>query len=176
MLNNNSTLTLRTVKESDLPYLAEMANNRDIWMNLRDVFPYPYQLKDAQDWHNHIQQSPHLFCLTIAIDEIPVGVISLEFRPDVYRKSAEIGYWLGEKAWGHGVATEAVKQLIQYAFEQFDLERIEARVFGWNPASKRVLLKVGFQLEGTIRNGVFKDGRLTDEFIYGILKNEWEAI
>jgi RimJ/RimL family protein N-acetyltransferase len=64
--------------------------------------------------------------------------------------------------------------MVHYAFSEYDLARIEARVFGWNPASRRVLEKAGFMQEGTIRNGVFKDNRLTDEFIYGILKEEWQ--
>lgn len=173
---SESTLTLRTVKEEDLMALATLANNRDIWMNLRDVFPHPYSIGDAQAWFEHVQQSPHLFCLSIVVDNHPVGVISLEFKPDVYKKSAEIGYWLGEKAWGFGVATESVRQMVHFAFTEYDLARIEARVFGWNPASKRVLEKAGFKKEGTIRNGVFKDHRLTDEFIYGILKEEWAEL
>lgn len=171
---HNSILTLRDVEKGDLEDLARLANNRDIWINLRDVFPYPYSLKDAEDWFNHVQASPHLLCLTILVDSQVVGVGSLEFKPDVYKRTAELGYWLGEPAWGKGIATAAVKQITDFAFQHYDLARLEAKVFGWNPASKRVLEKCGYKLEGTLRNNIYKDGRLTDEFIYSILPSDMQ--
>jgi len=167
--SSKSTLTLRNTEKADLVALAELANNLDIWIHLRDVFPHPYRIEDATAWFEHVQASQHLLCLSILLDEEVVGVVSLEFKPDVYKKTAELGYWLGEKAWGKGVATATVKQITAYAFETYDLARIEAKVFGWNPASKRVLEKCGYKLEGTLRNAIFKDGRITDEFVYGIL-------
>jgi len=172
MSESSSSLNLRTVKESDLPEITALLNNRTIWLNLRDVVPFPYKLEDALDWYKFISNNKYSLCLTIEVNSRICGVISLDFKPDVYRKAAEIGYWLGEVAWGKGIATEAVRQLTIYAFEQYDLARIEARVFGWNAASKRVLEKVGFTHEGTIRNGVFKDGLLTDEWVMGILRSE----
>jgi len=172
MSETGSILNLRTLKESDLPALTKLLNNRTIWMNLRDVVPFPYTLEDAQDWYKFVTTNKHNLCLIIEVDDHICGIISLEFKPDVYRKAAEIGYWLGEVAWGKGIATEAVRQLTFYAFEQYDLHRIEARVFGWNPASKRVLEKVGYKHEGTIRNGVYKDSQFTDEWVMGILKEE----
>lgn len=172
MQDDGSTLRLRALLESDLPTLTKLLNNKSIWMNLRDVIPFPYTLKDAQDWYNFVNTNKYNLCLTIEVDGHICGIITLEFKPDVYRKAAEIGYWLGEHAWGRGIATEAVKQLTLYAFEHYNLTRIEARVFGWNPASKRVLEKVGYSHEGTIRNGVYKDGKVTDEWVMGILREE----
>jgi RimJ/RimL family protein N-acetyltransferase len=172
MSETGSTLNLRTLKESDLPALTKLLNNRIIWMNLRDVIPFPYKLEDAQDWFKFVTANKHNLCLTIEVDGHICGIISLDFKPDVYRKAAEIGYWLGEGAWGKGLATEAVRQLTIYAFGKYDLNRIEARVFGWNLASKRVLEKVGYRHEGTIRNGVIKDGEVTDEWVMGILREE----
>lgn len=176
MQDDSSTLKLRTLVESDLPTLTKLLNNKTIWINLRDVIPYPYSLEDAKDWYNFVTSNNYNLCLTIEVDGQICGIITLEFKPDVYRKAAEIGYWLGEAAWGKGIATEAVRQLTSYAFEQYDLTRIEARVFGWNPASKRVLEKVGYLHEGTIRNGVIKDGKVTDEWIMGILREDFQKI
>jgi RimJ/RimL family protein N-acetyltransferase len=170
--DTGSVLNLRSIKESDLPEITKLLNNHTIWMNLRDVIPFPYTLKDAQDWFNFVNSNAHNLCLTIEVDKVICGIISLDFKPDVYRRSAEIGYWLGEAAWGKGIATEAVRQLTKYAFQQYDLARIEARVFGWNPASKRVLEKVGYKHEGTIRNGVVKNGQITDEWVMGILRED----
>jgi len=80
----------------------------------------------------------------------------------VFRRSAEIGYWLGEPFWGRGIATEALGAMTEYAFAHFDICRLEAGVFEWNPASARVLEKNGYVLEGRARLGVVKDGRLGD--------------
>ena len=82
-----------------------------------------------------------------------VGGIGIELGADVFRRSAEIGYWLGEPFWGRGIATEALRAVTDYAFETFDICRLEAGVFDWNPASARVLEKAGYTLEGRARRG-----------------------
>ena len=93
----------------------------------------------------------------------------MEPQKDVYHRSAEIGFWLGEQYWGRGIATEAEKAFTEYVFDTFDVCRIFARVFEWNPASARVLEKCGYTLEGLLRKSVTKDGRTIDEMIYGIV-------
>ncbi|MFY0022190.1 GNAT family protein, partial [Acinetobacter baumannii] len=80
--------------------------------------------------------------------------------------SAEIGYWLAEPFWGQGIATEAVRQLVEYTFYYFDIVRLYAEVFETNKASMRVLEKNGFYLEGVRRKAVFKNGLLMDDFIW----------
>ena len=79
----------------------------------------------------------------IVVSGEAIGGIGLRLGTDIFRRSAEIGYWLGEPFWGRGIATEAVGAVSQYAFESFDLCRLEAGVFEWNPASMRVLEKAG---------------------------------
>lgn len=73
---------------------------------------------------------------------------------DVHRKTAEVGYWLGEPFWGQGIATTTLGALTEYAFANFDLARLEAAVYEWNPASARVLEKCGCVLEGRLRKSV----------------------
>ena len=85
---------------------------------------------------------------------------------------AKIGYWLAEPFWGRGIATDAVRAVVDYAFAGFDLMRIEAYVFEWNPASCRVLEKAGFTLEGRLRKTVTKDGKTIDELLYGLVREE----
>jgi RimJ/RimL family protein N-acetyltransferase len=81
-----------------------------------------------------------------------------------------VGYWLGPTAWGHGYATEAVRALTEYVFQETDLQRLEARVFEWNPASCRVLEKAGFTREARLRHGAFKDGQLIDAWLYSRIR------
>jgi RimJ/RimL family protein N-acetyltransferase len=84
----------------------------------------------------------------------------------VFRRSAEIGYWLGEEYWGRGIVTEALRAVTDYAFATFDLCRLSAGVFEWNPGSMRVLEKAGYELECRSHKSVTKDGQTIDEFIY----------
>jgi RimJ/RimL family protein N-acetyltransferase len=89
---------------------------------------------------------------------------------DVYRRSAEIGYWLGEEYWGLGIATEAVLAVVDYGFQTFDIHRIFAGVFERNSASMRVLEKAGFKQEARLIKAITKEGQTMDEFIYAIVK------
>jgi RimJ/RimL family protein N-acetyltransferase len=98
-----------------------------------------------------------------------LGGIGLDRQGDVYRHSAELGYWLGRQHWGRGVATAAVEAICRYGFETVGLRRIYACVFEPNSASTRVLEKAGFRLEGRHRKAVWKDDELLDELRYGLL-------
>ncbi len=168
---NAGPLILRPWKLSDADALVRHANNRKIWLNLRDRFPHPYTEADAHAWcalRATDTGSPHNFAIEFAGEAI--GAIGLEFFADVHRKTAEIGYWLGESMWGRGLGTIAAKAVSEYAFATFDLHRHQAMVFGWNPASARVLEKAGYTLEARLRNHIFKDNRLCDALIYARLR------
>ena len=104
-----------------------------------------------------------------------IGGIGIHLLPDVYRQSAEIGYWLGEPFWRKGIATAAVKGVVDFSFENFGLLRLHAGVFEWNPASARVLEKAGFRFEARMRKAVVKDGKNIDQMMYTILLEEWKA-
>jgi RimJ/RimL family protein N-acetyltransferase len=106
----------------------------------------------------------------IVVDGEAVGGIGIVLQPDVFRRSAEIGYWLGEQYWGRGIVTEALRALTEYAFANFDLCRIYAGVFESNPASMRVLEKAGYAFEGRMKKAVTKDGKTMDDFIYAITR------
>ena len=88
----------------------------------------------------------------------------------MYRRSAEIGYWLGEPFWGRGIATAALRAVTDYAFAQHDLVRLHAAVYEWNPASARVLEKVGYVLEGRLRKSVTRDGQTIDGLLYARIR------
>nr|WP_262908670.1 GNAT family protein [Hymenobacter translucens] len=162
---------MRPWQPADTPVLAHHANDAGIAENLRDVFPHPYSPADAEWYIGFVSEpdSPDLH-LAIEVDGEACGSISVLFQADVYRRSAEIGYWLGRQQWGRGIATAAVQALCSYAFAHFDLVRIYAGVFASNPASKAVLTKAGFELEGRLRNSVTKGGRTMDSLLYARLK------
>jgi len=100
------------------------------------------------------------------VDGSACGGIGFYILDDVYRRTARIGYWLGEPHWGRGIATEALGALTTFAFSRFDFARIEATVFEWNTASGRVLEKAGYTLEARLRMRATKDGRTVDELLY----------
>ena len=95
---------------------------------------------------------------------------------DVYRKSAEIGYWIGEPYWGKGIATEAAKLITAYGFEQLELLKIFSAVFDFNKASQRVLEKAGYKLEAIIEKAICKNHKLCDEYRYGCINPYWDKL
>ena len=161
---------VRSWRPEDEGAIVKYANNRKVWINLRDRFPHPYTAKDARDWiQSATQQNPETH-FAIASAQEAIGGIGFRLQEDVHRRSAEIGYWLGEPFWGKGIATRALCALTEYAFTHFDLVRIYATVFEWNPASARVLEKAGYQYEGRLRKSVTKDGKTIDQLLYALLR------
>ncbi len=162
--------TLRQWLDSDAPRLAEIANNKKIYDNLRDAFPHPYSLKNAQEFISAAKNSNTMFA--IEIDGKAAGSIAFFPKDDVYRKSAEFGYYIAEEYWGKGIMTEVIKKIVEYAFENFNIIRIHAEPFARNVGSRRVLEKAGFKLEGILKNSVVKNDIIEDSCIYAILKGE----
>lgn len=161
---------LREWKPGDEESLVRHANNRDIWRNVRDAFPHPYTLADAKRWIEIANPAGPVINFAIVVDVAAVGGIGLVLKDDVFRRSAEIGYWLGERYWSRGIVTEAVRAVTDYAFATFDLCRVYAGVFEWNPASMRVLEKAGYEFECRLRKSITKDGETIDELIYAIIR------
>ena len=161
---------LREWKPGDEESLVRSANSRRIWRNLRDAFPNPYTLADAEHWIKIANPTTPIRNFAIVVDGAAVGGIGLVLKDDVFRRSAEIGYWLGERFWGRGIVTEAVRAVTDYAFATFDLCRVYAGVFEWNPASMRVLEKGGYEFECRMKKSVTKDGQTIDELIYAMVR------
>lgn len=161
---------IRNWREQDISSLVLHANNRRIWRNLRDRFPHPYTIADAIDWIQQTTRATPETHFAIAVGGEAIGGTGLDLQTDVFRRSAEIGIWVAEPYWGRGIATEAVRAMTEFAFAHFDLCRVYAGVFEWNPASMRVLEKVGYTLEGRLRRSVTKDGRTIDRMLYAIVR------
>ncbi len=162
--------TIREWRMDDAPSLAKHANNRRVWLGLRDAFPHPYTIEDANRFlQGSVAGAPRKnFC--IEIDGVAVGGIGLRPGEDVHRHTAEFGYWLAEEFWGKGIMTEVVPAFVDYCFKEFSLNRIYAEPFSNNPASARVLEKAGFVLEGRLRKNVVNDGKVVDSLLYARTK------
>ena len=161
---------IRNWRPEDEDTVVKYANNRRVWINLRDVFPHPYTENNTREW---IQSATHQNLEThfaIASAQEAIGGIGFRLQEDVHRRSAEIGYWLGEPFWGKGIATRALGGLTEYAFNHFDLVRLYGAVFEWNPASGRVLEKAGYQYEGRLRKNVTKDSKTRDQLMYAMVR------
>lgn len=167
---------LRPWRRSDAEAVAAAADNPKIAANLRNVFPSPYTLADAEWFVGDCiaQGEARQLTRAIVIDGRAAGSIGVFVKDDVYEKSAELGYWLAEDCWGRGVMTEAVRQICREAFDRFDILRVFAEPFADNRGSRRVLEKAGFTCEGTMRNGVFKNGRVHSYCMYALLRGEAE--
>ena len=164
---------VRTWRADDANSLAKHANNRRVWANLRDRFPSPYTLEDADAWLRHCVRTVPATDFAIDVHGEAVGGIGLVLRTDVERVDAEIGYWLGEAHWGHGVMSGAVQAFTPWALERFNLARLHAHVFSFNGASARVLEKAEYVLEGRLRQSALKDGTLIDQLLYARVREDW---
>jgi [ribosomal protein S5]-alanine N-acetyltransferase len=163
---------LRPWTLADEPSLVRHADSRNVWRNLRDQFPHPYTATHAAGWLAYAAATPTpVGVYAIDVGGEAVGTISIERRADVQRASAEVGYWLGERLWGRGVATAALRAVTAAALAQPDIIRLFAYVFAWNRASMRVLEKVGYRREGVLVRSAIKDGTVVDEVLYGVTRD-----
>lgn len=161
---------IRKFEKSDSKRLASLLNNKKIWDNLRDYIPYPYTEKDAVEYIDFCNsQNPRTY-FAIEYEGNIVGSIGLILQQDVYRKSAEIGYWIGEPYWGKGITSKAVQLIVDYGFKRLDIVRIYTGIFDYNIASQKVLINNGFVKEGIFKNAIFKNGKLCDEVRFSIIK------
>ncbi|MFS4493965.1 GNAT family N-acetyltransferase [Maribacter sp. 2308TA10-17] len=156
-------IKIRHLKLSDKAELAKLANNKKIWDNLRDYIPFPYKESDAEFFIDLTNKENPKQTFGIEYKGKLSGVIGLVIQKDVYKKSAEIGYWIGEAFWGNGIATKAVELITEYGFEKLDLNRIYTGVFDYNLASMKVLKKNGYEKEGIFKNAILKNEKICDE-------------
>lgn len=162
---------IRDWSGEDAASIAKYANNRNIAMWLRDRFPHPYTLCDAEAFLSAVLKQDPRTTFAVATNVEAIGGIGLEFETDVHRFTAELGYWLAEPYWGRGIMSEAVRRFTAWAFENLEVCRISAAVFADNAASVRVLEKAGFQREGCLRASAFKDGRILDQWLFAQVKD-----
>lgn len=159
---------LRKWTLDDVDALVKHANNFNIAKNLSDGFPFPYSENDAITFISRVSEHDPTQIFAIDINGEAVGSIGVYLQGDVYRKNAELGYFIAEEHQRKGIIPQAIKQVVKYTFETFDLIRIYAKPFGSNIPSQKVLEKTGFVLESKIEKILIKNNVLEDELIYGI--------
>jgi [ribosomal protein S5]-alanine N-acetyltransferase len=163
--------TLRPWRSEDKEALVRNANNQKVWRNLTEMFPHPYTEADADYWLSFANQAaPSIHC-AIEFEGEAVGGVGVIAGEGIARHTGQFGYWLGEKYWGKGIATAAARAMVAHVFSASKFLRLEAPVFAWNPASMRVLEKVGFVREGVLRQSVFKDGQLISSVMYAHVRD-----
>lgn len=136
---------------------------------MRDHLPFPYTEKHAMEFIEHCQGENPQQTFAVEYNGEFAGCVGLVRQTDIYKLTAEIGYWLGEPYWGLGIATKAVELITEYGFNQLGLVRIYTGVFDFNKASQRVLEKTGFKLECVFEKSLFKNGVICDEYRYALI-------
>jgi len=139
-------LKLRPYTEADIPELLPLIGTREVAATTLRI-AHPYTEQDARAFLQLAKEPDKLWlAITLRSDGHQVGGIGL--RIDKQHQHAELGYWLGVPFWGRGYATEAATEILRYGFETLALHRIFASHFRQNPASGRILKKIGMSYEG----------------------------
>jgi ribosomal-protein-alanine N-acetyltransferase len=181
-------LIIRRQTMADAPDLAAAANYEAVAADLRDRFPSPYTLADAEGYLKLMTtSSENVYPEALAIllkpgqpgNDSPkplyIGGVGIMRQLDVNYRTWEIGYWLTPSAWGSGYMTEVVQPFTRWCFATFPkLHRIEATAYARNEKSGRVLERCGFVLEGRLRENVSKKGEILDTVLYGLLRSDLE--
>ncbi len=177
-----SRLELRSFLDTDAQRVAELANDEELSRNLRS-FGFPYSIEDANQWLQDLpiewkkgQSATFAICIHGADEDLApelVGAIGILLDPQSNR--GELGYWIGRSYWGKGIATEAGKSLLDFAFGQLCLNKVTAECLVRNPGSSRVLEKLGMVQEGIIPNHFRKEesGDYCDVRAFGLLRSTW---
>ncbi|WP_330744900.1 GNAT family N-acetyltransferase [Chryseobacterium sp. CP-77] len=164
-------LILSQLEEKDIPFIVELLQHR-IFSDLTSNIPYPYVENDARSWVKMSKEAfenntGYTFAIRNKEDQI-IGAIGLHDRDD---DKAELGYWIGIPYWNKGYVTEAAKAIIDFGFKELKLNKIFATHFPHNPASGRIMEKVGMEQEAVLIKEVKKDGEYFDLVRYCILKD-----
>jgi RimJ/RimL family protein N-acetyltransferase len=167
-------LILRQFMLEDAAEVQRLAGDRAI-AAVTQAIPHPYEDGMAQNW---IKTHPKtftegkgvVFAITFPETNILCGAIGLGIKPE--HNHAELGYWIGKPFWGNGYCTEAALAVVKYGFKVLGLHRIYSSHFSSNPASGRVMQKIGMRYEGCLRQHILKWGNYEDIVRYGILKTD----
>lgn len=164
-------ITLEKWKKEDAYDLMRICNETDRTY-LSNRLPYPYTEENACWWLNMVSENEGKRGIfrSVRVDGEIVGNITVEQKEDVFVKDAELGYLLLPDMWSKGIMSEAVRRICEIAFKELDIVRITGQVYEPNAASRRILEKNGFELEGILKKAVFKEGKIWNLCVYGKTK------
>ncbi len=161
-------ILLRQIAGHDLDALVKNLNDEKVIRYLSSRVPFPYTQKDA-DWFIQTGSKNGIY-RAITYNGALAGVISVSPGEHEHARTAKMGYWLGRKFWGKGVATQAVCEMTKDVFSTSDIVRLSAPVYAPNKASMRVLEKNGYELDGILKKGAYKNGVFLDEHVYSLVR------
>ncbi len=169
-----SRLILRQFTLDDAVDIMRLAGDREVAMNTLNM-PHPYLPGMAEDWittlQKDYQESNSLVYAICLKDFTPlIGAIGLTLHLKI--RNAELGYWIGKDYWNNGYCTEAVKAIIDYAFTDMTIHKIYANFFASNPASGRVMEKVGMKYEACLKSHLYHWGEYKDIIYYSIFNKQ----
>ena len=170
-------LVLRPFTLADASDVQRLAGARAIASTTLNI-PHPYEDGMAEQWirtHQERYEKGELvnFALVLRTDHIFLGAMELQINQQY--ASAELGYWIGQPFWRQGYCTEAARAVLGYGFEVLELNRVHASYLTRNPASRRVMQKIGMAYEGCLRQHIKKWDVFEDLALYGILRSDWAA-
>lgn len=175
---DTARLVLRPFALTDAAELQRLAGDRAVADTTLNI-PHPYEDGMAEQWiatHAIAWEQGH--GITLAVTErgtgALIGAIGLRIHPE--HANGEMGYWIAPSHWGRGLCTEAARAVLGHAFGALGLHRVHAMHFVRNPASGRVMQKLGMRHEGTLREPVRKWGVFESLETYAILASEWAAL
>ena len=173
MIFANNHFELREWQLSDAASIAENLNDIRIWNCVPDFFPHPYLEEDGKQFIESCLSKPKpAIDFAIVVNGKAVGSIGIVPQNDCYRITAEIGYCIGVNYWNKGIVTEAVKQMVNYAFAHLPVVKIFAPVLDFNIASQKVLEKAGFEREVILKQAAIKNDKIVDMHYFSIIKQE----
>jgi ribosomal-protein-alanine N-acetyltransferase len=165
-------ITLREHTWSDRERLAELANNERVSRYLRDTFPHPYRLTDAEWWLRAGSTEGGAITRVIEYQGQLVGGVGIKPQSGWRSHLGEIGYWVGEAYWRRGIGTAALAQMTAQAFA-LSFRKLYAPVMAPNVASMRILGKCGYTCEGILKDEVTKHDRVYDIHQFACLRDRW---
>lgn len=166
------TIQLEKLDLADAKIMAEYGNNNNIWVNLSDSFPHPYFVQDAIGFVENENKKSPVQSFKITKNSEFIGVISFNPKKGIYKKNAEIGYWIAEPFWGQGIGSKAVELILKYGSETFPkIEKIIGKVFHKNIGSMIILERNGFKREAIIKKEAFKANQYIDIHYFYIYVN-----
>lgn len=171
-------LILRPLRPDDAPALSRLAGRREIADTTISV-PHPYSVEQARQWIANntellAQGRFYVFAMEARRESALVGTIGLR-EVDREHSQAELGFWVAVEQWGQGYASEAAQGVLAFGFKQLGLNRIYAHHMVRNPASGRVLSRIGMKQEGLLRQRVRKWGVFEDVVLMALLRQDWPA-
>jgi RimJ/RimL family protein N-acetyltransferase len=165
-------LTLRRPTLADVKAIARLANDRRIAENARRL-PHPYSPDDAVAFVRGIASEQRETVFLIENNHAPVGMVGVDWRAP---EAPELGYWLGVEHWGQGFATEAARAVIDFTFEEFEVEQLISGARVANPSSRNILEKCGFQWSGVELHRFEALGSSTPVDCFRLSRGVWASL